>query len=139
DREPVIRKILRAPSSSLVTPVLLGLLVALVPKLCLGTHFLETLFPVRGLLGKQSFPNTRSQTEFGNEGTRATRRTRGTRKMVKVARGFSFTVRVPRPSRTRRQSPYRCGRIRNGWRTPGGTKPLPGPRQQQSALTSACG
>jgi predicted ATP-grasp superfamily ATP-dependent carboligase len=46
----------------------LGIIVwgcSLVPKLCLGTPVLETLFPVNH--SKRSSENLRSQTEFGNE------------------------------------------------------------------------
>src|SRR5205807_2151534 len=39
--------------------------VPLVPKLCLGTHSLET--PFRVWHAKQSLADMRSQTEFGNE------------------------------------------------------------------------
>src|ERR1051326_291272 len=50
--------------------------IALVPKLCLGTHARETLFRVSGLapdvLHKREteFRGVRSQTKVGNEGTR---------------------------------------------------------------------
>src|SRR5437899_405758 len=58
-------------------PRLLVLLVLLVPKLCLGMPFWETLFRVWETLAKQSFADRRSQTEFGNEANEAKTRQRG--------------------------------------------------------------
>jgi hypothetical protein len=51
----------------------LPFLCFLVPKLCLGTAFWETLFPGHSNSRETEFPDRGSQTEFGNQRKMATR------------------------------------------------------------------